>query len=135
MHLRYNQQQGIHHYLRAISGKTAELFKLASKEGAYFGGAEKEVVRLAGHIGFNIGMTFQILDDILDYTADKKTFNKPVLEDLAQGVYSLPLLLAIEENPDIFKPILDKKQIWLLKTWKKLLISSFPIEVLTKLAI
>lgn len=109
MHLRYNQQQGIHHYLRAISGKTAELFKLASKEGAYFGGAEKEVVRLAGHIGFNIGMTFQILDDILDYTADKKTFNKPVLEDLAQGVYSLPLLLAIEENPDIFKPILDKK--------------------------
>ncbi len=109
MHLYYNQNQSIHAYLRAISGKTAELFKLASKEGAYFGGADDEVVRLAGHIGYNIGMTFQILDDILDYTANQKDFNKPVLEDLTKGIYSLPLLLALRENPIHLKSLLDKK--------------------------
>ncbi|WP_203263821.1 polyprenyl synthetase family protein [Streptococcus uberis] len=109
MHLYFNQKQSIRDYLRAISGKTAELFKLASQEGAYFSGADETVVRLAGRIGYHIGMTFQILDDILDYTADQKAFNKPVLEDISNGVYSLPLLFALRENPFALKPLLDKK--------------------------
>ncbi|CRH90340.1 geranylgeranyl pyrophosphate synthase [Chlamydia trachomatis] len=109
MHLYFNQEQRIHDYLRAIAGKTAELFKLACKEGAYFSGADESVVRLAGRVGYHTGMAFQILDDILDYTADKKEFNKPILEDLGNGVYSLPLLFALEKNPAAFKPLLDKK--------------------------
>lgn len=109
MHLYFKQEQSIKDYLRAISGKTAELFKLASQEGAYFSGADETVVRLAGRIGYHIGMTFQILDDVLDYTADQKAFNKPVLEDISNGVYSLPLLFAIRENPQALKPLLDKK--------------------------
>ncbi|MGT2888585.1 polyprenyl synthetase family protein [Streptococcus didelphis] len=109
MNLYFNQEQSVSDYLASISGKTAELFKLASKEGAYFAGADDAIVSLAGRIGYHIGMTFQILDDILDYTADPKTFNKPILEDLANGVYSLPLLLAMQEKPDAFKAILDKK--------------------------
>ncbi len=110
MHLYFNQDQEVEDYLQAISGKTAELFKLASLEGAYFGGADDQVVELAGKIGYNIGITFQILDDILDYTADKKTFNKPVLEDLPNGVYSLPLLYALKNNPSQIKPLLDKQK-------------------------
>lgn len=109
MQLYFNQDQSIRDYLRSISGKTAELFRLASKEGAYFGGASPEVVSRAGRIGYNIGMTFQILDDILDYTAKPKDFNKPVLEDITNGVYSLPLLFALKENPTAFKELLDKK--------------------------
>lgn len=108
MHLQFNQEQTIRSYLHSISGKTAELFRLASKEGAYFGGADGKIVALAGRIGFNIGMAFQILDDILDYTADQNTFNKPVLEDLTTGVYSLPLLFTLQKEPTSFKPLLDK---------------------------
>ncbi|EHI69015.1 polyprenyl synthetase family protein [Streptococcus ictaluri] len=110
MHLQFNQVQSVRDYLHSVSGKTAELFRLAAKEGAYFGGATSDIVRLAGRIGHNIGMAFQILDDILDYTADPKTFNKPVLEDLPNGVYSLPLLFALEQKPEAFKELLDKKE-------------------------
>ncbi|MBM7635653.1 polyprenyl synthetase family protein [Streptococcus saliviloxodontae] len=110
MSLRFNQTQHIRQYLHAISGKTAALFKLASQEGAYFGGASTEIIHRSARIGHSIGMAFQILDDILDYTADPKTFNKPILEDLATGVYSLPLLLALQKNPDSFKPLLDKER-------------------------
>lgn len=109
MKLYFNQEQSIDDYLKAISGKTAELFQLACQEGAFFGGADQNITDKAALIGFNIGMTFQILDDILDYTAEKEQFNKPVLEDLRNGVYSLPLLFAIKENPQAFKPYLDKK--------------------------
>ena len=110
MHLYHNQNQTIRDYLRAISGKTAELFKLSAREGAHFGGANQEIVRLSGKIGYYIGMAFQILDDILDYTADEKELNKPVLEDLDKGVYSLPLLLAMKKEPELFKAILNKKE-------------------------
>lgn len=110
MQLRYQQDQKVRDYLRAISGKTAALFRLACREGAYFSGADKEVTRLAGHIGHNIGMAFQILDDILDYSADSSSFNKPVLEDLTTGVYSLPLLLAMAHNPQAFQELLAKKE-------------------------
>ncbi|MFM9597526.1 polyprenyl synthetase family protein, partial [Streptomyces scabiei] len=60
-------------------------------------------------MGYNIGMAFQILDDILDYTATQDDLHKPVLEDLANGVYSLPLLLAIKKSPLVFKELLAKK--------------------------
>lgn len=109
MRLYYNQEQTIEDYLQAISGKTAELFKLASEEGAYFSAASSDTVTLAGQIGYNIGMAFQILDDILDYTATQDDLHKPVLEDLANGVYSLPLLLAIKKSPLVFKELLAKK--------------------------
>lgn len=94
---------------RSIKGKTAELFWLACKEGAYFGGCDVQTVRLAGRIGRNIGFAFQIYDDILDYTADQDKLKKPVLEDLGQGIYTLPLLLAKQQNPEALIPYLCKQ--------------------------
>lgn len=94
---------------RSIKGKTAELFWLACKEGAYFGGCDVRTVRLAGRIGRNIGFAFQIYDDILDYTADQDKLKKPVLEDLGQGIYTLPLLLAKQQNPEALIPYLCKQ--------------------------
>lgn len=104
---RFKQGQTFLSYLRNINGKTAALFSLAASEGAYFGGADQRTVALAKRIGQNVGIAFQILDDILDYSSGDQ-LNKPVLEDLATGVYSLPLLLAIQANPAAFKPLLDK---------------------------
>lgn len=94
---------------RSIKGKMAELFWLACKEGAYFGGCDVQTVRLAGRIGRNIGFAFQIYDDILDYTADQDKLKKPVLEDLGQGIYTLPLLLAKQQNPEALIPYLCKQ--------------------------
>ncbi|KAF1304143.1 polyprenyl synthetase family protein [Candidatus Enterococcus willemsii] len=110
MHTRYNKQETFRDYLRSVNGKTAELFWLACAEGAHFGKAAPEVERLAGRIGRSIGIAFQIYDDILDYTAEEDVLQKPVLEDLSQGIYTLPLLLAKEKHPDVFLPYLEKEQ-------------------------
>ena len=109
MTIRFKLDETIDDYLRSIKGKTAELFWLACKEGAYFGGCEAKTVRLAGRIGRNIGLAFQIFDDILDYTADSSELKKPVLEDLGQGIYTLPLLLAKQKAPEKLLPYLNKK--------------------------
>ncbi|MBF0786345.1 MULTISPECIES: polyprenyl synthetase family protein [unclassified Streptococcus] len=106
----HNQEQTIHGYLRTAAGKTAALFKLAAREGAYFGGADVDTIRLAGHVGFYIGIAFQMIDDLLDYTEDKEALNKPVLEDISQGIYNLPLICALQKNPAVFRPYLDKQQ-------------------------
>lgn len=81
---RFKQDQTFLSYLRNINGKTAALFSLAASEGAYFGGADQRTVALAKRIGQNVGIAFQILDDILDYSSGDQ-LNKPVLEDLATG--------------------------------------------------
>ncbi|KAF1295606.1 farnesyl pyrophosphate synthetase [Enterococcus sp. JM4C] len=109
MQVRFDQNQTLNDYLRSINGKTAELFWLSCIEGAHFGKCSPETQQLAGRIGRNIGVAFQVYDDILDYVADSEQLKKPVLEDLAQGVYTLPLLLAKEDHPEVFAPYLDKK--------------------------
>lgn len=109
MHTRYKLDETIDDYLLSVNGKTAELFWLACLEGAHFGQTTPEIEQLAGEIGRNIGIAFQVYDDILDYTADEETLQKPVLEDLAQGVYTVPLLLAKAENPEVFEPLLAKR--------------------------
>lgn len=107
---RYNVDLTIDEYLDNISGKTAELFALSCSIGAYESGMSEDFSKKAARIGKNIGMAFQIVDDILDYTQDAEQIGKPVLEDVRQGVYSLPLLSALEKNRDAFLPYLNKKE-------------------------
>lgn len=104
---RYHQQSLLQ-YFRNVNGKTATLFSLAAQEGAYFGGGDRRTIQLAKRIGQNIGIAFQILDDILDYSSGEK-LNKPVLEDLSTGVYSLPLLLIMKDHAEELAPYLNKK--------------------------
>lgn len=108
MHTRYKSDMTVWDYLRSVNGKTAELFSLSCLEGAHFGYASAEVQRLATRIGRHIGIAFQVYDDILDYTADSDTLKKPVLEDLAQGVYTLPLIFAMQKSPKSFSHYLAK---------------------------
>ena len=109
MQNRYNQKMTLSDYLKSVVGKTAELFSLSCLEGAHFGHSSIEIERLAKRIGRHVGIAFQVYDDILDYSTTTEILKKPVLEDLAQGVYTLPLLCALEKDPERFTPYLDKK--------------------------
>ncbi|MGM9882993.1 MAG: polyprenyl synthetase family protein [Limosilactobacillus reuteri] len=110
MNQRFNTHQQLKDYLEDVSGKTAALFQLAAREGAHFAGAPEQDVAAAASFGQNLGIAFQMLDDILDYTGGRQ-LNKPVMEDLATGVYSLPLLLALQEEKAALKlrPFLAKR--------------------------
>lgn len=108
---RFNLTQTFNDYLDDVKGKTAALFRLAAEEGCHFAGGNAAECSALASFGENLGIAFQIVDDILDYSGGKK-LNKPTLEDLATGVYSLPLLLALQ-NPNSkskLLPLLKKKR-------------------------
>lgn len=105
----YNLALTVNEYLENISGKTAELFALSCSIGAYESGSSQRFSKKASEIGQEIGLAFQIKDDILDYTQTSDTIGKPVLEDVRQGVYSLPLIYALENDRQELTPLLEKK--------------------------
>lgn len=110
MNNRYNPSLTIKEYLENISGKTAELFSLSCFIGAYESGTSLKFANQAKEIGLNIGIAFQIIDDVLDYSQSADSLGKPVLEDVRQGIYSLPLLCGIKNNPSELLPLLAKKE-------------------------
>ena len=107
---RYKLDQTVEEYLENISGKTAELFALSCSVGAFESGNSERFAKKAGMIGHNIGIAFQIMDDLLDYQADAATLGKPVLEDVRQGVYSLPLIYALNQDNSQLRPYLEKQK-------------------------
>lgn len=109
MNLRYNTDITVKQYFQHIKGKTAQLFEFSCYEGAHFANAPKRIQLTAKRVGYNIGMAFQIMDDVLDYKSTETQMQKPVFEDLRNGYYTLPLILAMEENHDAFVPYLEKK--------------------------
>ncbi|WP_240396397.1 polyprenyl synthetase family protein [Lactobacillus crispatus] len=108
---RFNLSQDFNDYLTNVKGKTAALFRLAAEEGSHFGNGDEQTTQALASFGENLGIAFQIVDDILDYTGGKH-LNKPTLEDLTTGVYSLPLLLALskKELREQLVPLLEKKR-------------------------
>ncbi|MFD1486201.1 polyprenyl synthetase family protein [Lacticaseibacillus baoqingensis] len=109
MGTRYDYQIDIDQYLHQVSGKTGQLFALSSFIGAFESGQPLAFAKKIEKIGMNIGIAFQLLDDILDYTSDPDTIGKPVHEDIKQGVYSAPLILAMSQNRQAFIPYLSKQ--------------------------
>lgn len=111
MAARFDVHQTLMNYLRNVNGKTATLFSLAAGEGATLADADRHQIFCARSFGTNIGISFQMLDDLLDYSSGQN-LNKPVMEDLATGVYSLPLLLALRKTDPAAKlrPLLAKKR-------------------------
>ena len=110
MNMRYQYQMDINHYLKQVSGKTGQLFALASFIGAFESDQPLRFAKRVEAIGMDIGIAFQLLDDILDYTSDAATIGKPVHEDIRQGVYSAPLILAMSEDRAAFTPLLKKQR-------------------------
>lgn len=103
----YNTAVTYEDYLKSIKGKTAQLFELSCYEGAYFGQCSPDILEKSRSIGQNIGIAFQMLDDILDYTQTPEILSKPVLNDVKQGIYTLPLILGMEAD-ESFLPLLKK---------------------------
>ena len=89
----------IQHYLWRIGGKTAALFANATEGGATLAGCDDTTVENLRSFGYNLGMAFQIVDDILDYTGDEAVMGKPVGSDLLEGTLTLPALLHLERYP------------------------------------
>ncbi|PZC42899.1 MAG: heptaprenyl diphosphate synthase/octaprenyl-diphosphate synthase [Chloroflexi bacterium] len=84
-------------YYARIYGKTASLFETAGTGGALMSGATPEVVSALGEYGRCLGMAFQIVDDVLDFTATAAELGKPVGGDLLAGTLTLPSILLMEE--------------------------------------
>ena len=82
--------------MELVDRKTACLFSVCAKLGALAGGADPRVQERLGEYAWNLGMAFQLVDDVLDFTAREKTLGKPVGGDLREGKVTLPLVYALE---------------------------------------
>ena len=92
----------VKNYLRVVSGKTAALFATSMYAGAYESGCDENFAKNMGKIGYDLGIAFQIIDDILDFSDDQALVGKSVRNDLKKGYYTLPVIYAIQgENASI----------------------------------
>ncbi len=84
-------------YLRIISAKTAELFAAATKVGAILSDMKTKEKQALEFYGRNLGLTFQIADDTLDYNSELKLFGKKIGQDFFEGKITLPLILLFQK--------------------------------------
>jgi heptaprenyl diphosphate synthase len=98
---RYNIFRTPERYIEAISGKTAGMFRLAAELGAMLGGADEMTQRHLTQYGIALGVGFQLIDDILDFTGNQEQMGKQCGNDLSNGNYTLPVIYALEECPKL----------------------------------
>jgi len=103
----YNWAQNIRHYLLRIKRKTALLMAVSCQLGGIAAGAPRRIVKQLYKYGYYIGMSYQIIDDILDFTSTEKQLGKPAGSDLRQGNVTLPTLFALAD-PNIKNELLAK---------------------------
>ena len=89
----------VQQYLWRIGGKTAALFGHASQGGALLAQCADGQVEALRSYGYNLGMAFQIVDDILDFTGDEAEMGKPAGGDLIEGTITLPALFYLDSAP------------------------------------
>jgi octaprenyl-diphosphate synthase len=82
--------------MELVDRKTACLFSVCAKLGALVAGADTQTEERLGDYAWNLGMAFQLVDDVLDFTSREKTLGKPVGNDLREGKVTLPLVYALE---------------------------------------
>lgn len=96
----FDLEQGQQQYFQRVSKKTAALFSMATESGAALSQAPEESIQILIEYGHNIGIAFQIVDDILDFIGSEEELGKPVGSDLAQGTLTLPAILLLEYYPE-----------------------------------
>ncbi|HLR66328.1 heptaprenyl diphosphate synthase component II [Virgibacillus alimentarius] len=94
---KYIWEQNLRDYLRRIKRKTALLIATSCKLGAIATGVTEKEANMLYRYGYYIGMSYQIIDDILDFTSSAKVLGKPVGNDLLQGNVTLPVLIAMRD--------------------------------------
>lgn len=87
-------------YYQRIYAKTASLFEMSARAAAMVSPVDKETVESMRTFGYEAGMAFQIVDDILDFTGDQTAVGKPLGSDLLQGLVTLPAIYYAEAKPD-----------------------------------
>jgi geranylgeranyl pyrophosphate synthase len=99
------------YYFSWVSAKTACLFAAATESGAILGQAPDGVIEAMRDYGHNLGMAFQIVDDVLDFVGDEDELGKPVGSDLREGTLTLPSILFAESHPEdkLLKSVVEKK--------------------------
>ncbi len=85
-------------YLQIIENKTASLFSASCRIGGILADASKREENFLTEYGTNLGMSFQIVDDLLDFTGDEEVLGKPILSDLSEGRITLPLIYTLSND-------------------------------------
>jgi len=96
----FNLEQSRQQYFERISGKTASLFSLSTQSGAILSQAPEESIQALNRYGTNLGIAFQVVDDLLDFIGTEGELGKPVGSDLSQGTLTLPAMLLLERYPE-----------------------------------
>ncbi|WP_340024441.1 polyprenyl synthetase family protein [Paenibacillus sp. FSL K6-1096] len=94
----FNSGQSVRHYLRRIRRKTALLIAVSCQLGALAADAGQETARLLYNYGYNVGMAFQIRDDLLDLSGTEKQIGKPPGSDMRQGNITLPVIYSLQDE-------------------------------------
>ena len=95
----FSPDQNMEDYLDRIYNKTASLFATAAESGAILSGVDENTVSALRTYGVNLGIGFQLLDDILDIASSTEKTGKPVGNDILHGIITLPVLIYQKNNP------------------------------------
>ena len=88
-------------YFDVIARKTAYLFSACCEIGALLGGADARTQNMLRDYGMNLGIAFQLVDDLLDFTSSEDVLGKPAGADLLEGKVSLPLIFLLQREPEM----------------------------------
>lgn len=109
---RYHENITEEEYFENIYGKTAALFQAACYIGAKEGGCSEEIIQKLKLFGKNLGLMFQLKDDILDFYSNSKEIGKETHKDFQNGIYTFPVIMALK-NPkakEVLLPIIKKNR-------------------------
>ena len=95
---RYREDVTQDEYRRNIEGKTAALFRSACRIGALEAGCPAEVVEKLSEFGENLGIMFQLRDDLIDFLSDSREEGKETHKDFRDGIYTMPVLMAMQNE-------------------------------------
>lgn len=90
--------QAVAQYYTKIGGKTAALFESAAEAGMIAGGGSLEQVEALRLFGYDVGLAYQVVDDVLDFTGDEQTLGKPAGHDMQEGTITLPVIYAVADG-------------------------------------
>ena len=107
MQISNNPDTKLKDYYKVIGGKTAELFGAACQSGTIIANGNKKQIKASYDYGYNIGLAFQIIDDVMDFTEEKKTTGKNIGDDFKLGKTTLPVILAWNESDN------KEKEFWI----------------------
>lgn len=109
---KYDENIYFEKYIERVSNKTAIFLECCCKSGAAVAGSSEMEIRILGEFGLNLGLAFQIIDDILDFSGNSDVMGKPKYEDLTQGNITLPILILLNDSRygDWIKNIIVKRE-------------------------